>query len=116
MNSKTKEPKELLNNYLKGMKDLSYDKQDIIKSFEGLLQGIYAKGNLDIKTKELISIGISTYTNCEYTIVYHVNQALKAGATKEEIIEASLVSVAFGGITSMSYAVTLIKESIEAFS
>ncbi|MPW27112.1 carboxymuconolactone decarboxylase family protein [Alkalibaculum sp. M08DMB] len=114
MSSKPKEPKELLNKFLQGMKDLSSEKQAIFRPFDDLLKSIYNPGKLDEKTKVLISIGIAVYNRSEASIVYHVNQALKLGANEEEIIEAALVAVSSGGVASMSYCVTYVKDAIKA--
>jgi len=81
----------------------------------GLLGATFADGAVTIKTKELISVGIAAYNRCEYCIVYHVYKALEAGATREEILEAAMVAVGFGGGPSMAYSVTLLKESIDEF-
>ena len=64
---------------------------------------------------ELMSVAIGCYNRCEYCIVYHSYKALEAGASKEEILEAAMVSVAFGGGPSMAYTVTLLQECIDEF-
>ncbi len=71
--------------------------------------------SVDVKTKELISVAIAAYNRCEYCIVYHVYKAFEAGATKEEILDAAMVAVAFGGGPSMAYTSTLLKDSIKEF-
>lgn len=38
---------------------------------------------LDVKTKELISVGIAAYNRCKYCIVVHVYNAIQAGATRQ---------------------------------
>ena len=47
--------------------------------------------------------------------MYHSYKSFEAGATKEEILEAAMVSVAFGGGPSMAYAVTLLQACIDEF-
>lgn len=81
----------------------------------GLLGAAYEPKHLDLKTKELMSVAIGCYNRCEYCIVYHSYKALEAGASKEEILEAAMVSVAFGGGPSMAYTVTLLQECIDEF-
>lgn len=114
MSSKPKEPKELLNKFLQGMKDLSSERQFVYRPFDELLKSIFNPGKVDEKTKVFISIGIAVYSGNEHAMVYHINQALKLGATEEEIVEAALVAVVSGGIGSMSYCVTFIKDAIKA--
>ena len=42
-------------------------------------------------------------------------KAYEAGATREEILEAAMVAVAFGGGPSMAYTVTTLKDAVDEF-
>lgn len=108
-----KNRKEQLDSFLNGLNDMGKEAPGAVTAFMGLLKGTYAPGALDLKTKELISVAIGCYNRCEYCIVYHTNEALNAGATRAEIIEAGMVSVAFGGGPSMAYSVTALKETLD---
>jgi len=57
----------------------------------------YASGKLGKKYKEMIAIGISIHINCESCLEWHINEALNAASTKEEIIEAIGVGMEMGG-------------------
>lgn len=107
--------REILNSFIGGLENLSKTNPENVEAFMGLLGASYEPKALDLKTKELMSVAIACYNRCEYCIVYHSYKAFEAGATKEEIIEAAMVSVAFGGGQSMAYSVTLLKECIEEF-
>ena len=88
----------------------------MVEAFMGLLGSAYEPKALDLKTKELIRRPELAVTyRCEYCIVYHSYKAFEAGATKEEILEAAMVAVAFGGGPSMAYSVTLLKDCIAEF-
>jgi len=104
-----------LNDFLNGLNEMGREAPGAVGAFMGLLKGCYAPGALDLKTKELISVAIGCYNRCQYCIVYHTHEALKAGATREEIIEAAMVAVAFGGGPSMAYSVTTLKETLDEF-
>lgn len=106
----------MLNDFTGGFKCLSETNPECVKAFMGLLSASYKEDAMDVKTKELISIGIACYSRCEYCIVYHCYKAYEAGASKPEIMEAAMVSVAFGGGPSMAYSITLLKECIEEFA
>lgn len=108
--------KEQLDSFLGGLKSMSNEAPESVRAFMGLLDASYKAGAIDVKTKELISVAIGCYNRCVYCIVYHVSQALKAGATREEIIEAAMVAVAFGGGPSMAYSVTVLKETLDEFT
>lgn len=107
--------REMLNSFVGGLQDLSKTNPENVNAFAGLLGATYEARALDTKTKELISVAIGCFTRCEYCIVYHSYKAFEAGATKEEIIDAAMVAVAFGGGPSMAYSVTLLKDCIAEF-
>jgi AhpD family alkylhydroperoxidase len=107
--------RELLNNFQDGIGELSKTNPDEVNAFMNMMRATYKTEALGIKSKELISVGISCYNRCEYCIVYHTHKAIEAGATKEEILEAAMVAVGFGGGPSMAYSVTLLKECIKEF-
>jgi AhpD family alkylhydroperoxidase len=47
--------------------------------------------------KELIALGISLVLNCQSCLEWHIHQALKSGASKEQILEAIEVGIEMGG-------------------
>ncbi|ACB85744.1 carboxymuconolactone decarboxylase family protein [Natranaerobius thermophilus JW/NM-WN-LF] len=109
------DPKQLLNEFMEGLQSFEDEAPEQTQAFMNLLGASYKDEALSNKTKELISVAIGAYNRCEYCIAFHVYKALEAGATKEEIYESAMVSVAFGGGPSMAYSVTLVKKSVEAF-
>ncbi|MDO5039907.1 carboxymuconolactone decarboxylase family protein [Clostridium sp.] len=110
-----KDVRQMLNDFMNGLSSLGETNGENVNAFMNLLGTNYAEGAISTKTKELISIGIATYNRCEYCIVFHSYKALEAGATREEILEAAMVSVAFGGGPTMAYTVTLLKDCIDEF-
>lgn len=108
-------PREILNELMGGMKEVHQTNRDQMMGFRGFMESVMKPGALDTKTKELISVGIAAYNRCEYCIVMHVYKALEAGATGEEIMEAAMTAVTFGGGASMAYTTTLLKDSIKEF-
>ncbi len=110
-----KDPREMLNAFMGGLEEVGQTNEEQVGAFMNLLGAAYAPGKLDTKVKELISVAIGVYNRCEYCIVFHTYKALEAGATREEIMEAAMVSVAFGGGPTMAYSVTLLKDSLNEF-
>jgi len=52
----------------------------------GALGAAAAEGNvLDAKTRELIALAVAVTTRCESCIGVHADEAVKAGATEEEV-------------------------------
>jgi len=76
---------------------------------------VYTPGALDVKTKELIAAACSLIVDCKYCLAYHIREAIKAGATREELMEMGFVAGAQGGGPVMAYAMVHLKDAIDAF-
>ncbi len=111
----SKGPRELLNDFMNGLQTVGETNPTHIDAFMNLLGASYEPKTVDVKTKELISVAIAVYNRCEYCIAFHAFKALEAGATREEMLEAAMVAVAFGGGPSMAYSTTLLKDCIDEF-
>jgi AhpD family alkylhydroperoxidase len=107
--------REMLDSFVNGLGALGETNGEEVSAFMGLLGAAYEPKAMDLKSKELISVAIACFSRCEYCIVYHCYKALEAGASREEINEAAMVSVAFGGGPSIAYSVTLLKDSLDEF-
>ncbi len=107
--------RDMLKSFTDGIDDLAKDYNKETIGFVNMSEEMRKTKHLDIKTKELISIAISTYARCEYSVVYHTYKALEAGATKEEIMESGFIATACGGEFTMAYMITLLKEGVEEF-
>jgi len=70
---------------------------EITKAFGALFQSLMHDGALSVREKELIALGIGLAVRCEPCINLHVEKALKAGATREQILEAAGVAVMMQG-------------------
>lgn len=70
---------------------------------------------LDEKTKELIAIALSVGKQCSHCISSHVPAALKAGATKDEVMGATFVAVLMGGGPAFMYAKE-VRKALDDFS
>lgn len=86
-----------------------------MSGFSRLHRKAVEDGVLDSKAKELMALAISVAIRCEGCIAYHVHDALKAGATRPEIMEAIGVAILMGGAPSSVYA-TYAMDAIEQFS
>jgi AhpD family alkylhydroperoxidase len=78
--------------------------------FATLKRQALADGVLSTKSKELIALGIAIVIRCDGCIAYHVHDALKAGASREEIVETIGVAVLMGGGPAAVYG----SEALEA--
>lgn len=108
-------PSEKLNDMFKGMGTLGDEAPELSAAFIQMDQAAYVEGELERKYKELIGLAIALFTRCEYCMPLHVKQALENGASREEILEACAVAVAFGGSPSMSYLATTVLDALDEF-
>ena len=65
--------------------------RDIYKGF--YKETYFSQTALDLKTKELIAIGVSAVVKCEGCLVGHIKKALELGLTKHEISDALVVAI-----------------------
>jgi AhpD family alkylhydroperoxidase len=82
-----------------------------MSAFFQLSGAAMADGALSSKSKQLIALGIGVTLRCDGCIAYHVHDAMRAGATRQEIMETIGVAVFMGGGPSMVYGC----EAMEAF-
>ena len=69
----------------------------VMRAFGTLAGAATEDGALDHKTKELMAVAISVVIRCDGCIAYHTYAAIKAGATRDEAVEAIGVAVEMGG-------------------
>lgn len=72
-------------------------KSKTYRAFLDMERAAYADGALAKKHKELIAVGISVVIDCESCMQWHIDQAAKAGACAEEVLEALEVGMEMGG-------------------
>jgi AhpD family alkylhydroperoxidase len=106
--------KESVDQVMNMMEELSQYEPKSLRNFKAFMGEVLREGTLDTKTKELIAIGTSITARCKYCIAIHVDKALKAGATKEEIMEAATVAILMGGGPAMTYIVE-VKKALDEY-
>ena len=104
-----------LERFRKGVETLGRAMPESIEGFFTFITAAQKESVLTVREKELIAIGISLYHRCEECIVVHVVNALEAGCTREEILEAAGMAVVFGGGPSLGAAATVLLEALDAF-
>ncbi len=76
---------------------------EIMAGFSLLHKAASNDSALDAKTKELIALAIAIVVRCDGCIAFHVHDVLKAGASKEEIVDAIGVAIMMGGGPAVVY-------------
>jgi AhpD family alkylhydroperoxidase len=69
----------------------------VYAAFTEMERAAFSDGALAKRDKELIAIGISVTKDCESCMQWHIEQAAKAGATFEQVLEAVEVAIEMGG-------------------
>ena len=69
---------------------------DVLKAFQDFNQAVFAEEgpSLDLKTRELIALAVAAFSKCVYCIDAHSKKAGAAGATEQELAEATWVATA----------------------
>jgi len=68
----------------------------VFKAFLEMEKVTFCDGALSKKNKELIAAAIGVVTNCESCMQWHIEQAIKEGATEREVLEAIEVAIEMG--------------------
>ncbi len=71
-------------------------------------------GALSSKMKQIIMVSVSVAQQCEWCITYHTKKALDYGATRDELLEACMVTSLMAGGPSMMYS-KLVIDAITEF-
>ncbi len=73
-----------------------------------------ADGVLSTKVKELIALAIGINVRCDGCISFHVRDSLRAGVSRQEIVETIGVAIFMGGGPSLMYGCEAL-EALEQF-
>ncbi|MCB1759976.1 MAG: carboxymuconolactone decarboxylase family protein [Gammaproteobacteria bacterium] len=78
-----------------------------VKSYRPFLeveQQAFRSGALAKREKELMALAISIVSKCEPCMEWHLDQALQAGASDEQVYETIDVAIEMGGGQAIAYA------------
>src|SRR4026208_1328196 len=67
---------------------------EAFKAFVAFDEAVVKFGVIPLKYKELMAVAVALTTQCPYCIEIHSKKARKAGATEQELAEATLVAAA----------------------
>ena len=107
--------KEKLQEIKKLIGELQKDAPEEINAFLNFLQKAEKDSAISAKNKELINVALSVAAQCEWCIAFHTQNAIKLGASKEELIEAGMQAVVMHGGPALMYMTPLLN-AIEEFS
>jgi AhpD family alkylhydroperoxidase len=103
------EMKEAMQDVKRAMGELNRQVPEEMKGFSEFMGAVLKPGQLDLKTKELIALGMALTARCKYCIGIHTEKALVAGASPAEIWEVATVAIMMGGGPALTYVAELRK-------
>jgi AhpD family alkylhydroperoxidase len=86
---------------------------EVFAAFVEMEKAAFSPGALSTRYKELIGVGIAIATHCESCMQWHIEQAVDAGATEREVLEAVEVAMEMGGghaIVSARFALEVMEQ------
>ncbi|KVN53135.1 carboxymuconolactone decarboxylase family protein [Burkholderia anthina] len=92
--------KELMNR----MGEIAAISPDTLKGYQLIAGASQKNGRIDAKTRELISLAVAITARCDGCITVHTAEALKHGATKEEIADALSIAVSVNTGAALVYS------------
>jgi len=85
---------------------------EVFEGFNTLIQSLINAKGLDPKTKQLIYIGMKAAQGDESAVFFHVPLAKNAGATRNEIKEAILLTLPVCGVKGIN---TCLVKALDAY-
>lgn len=82
-------------------------------AFLGFLNKAESGKALGIREKELINVALAVAAQCEWCIAFHVEQAVKSSASRDEIMEAGFMAVIMHGGPAYMYMTPLLQALAE---
>ncbi len=77
---------------------------ELMQGYVGMGKGSATRNVLGPKVRELIALAVAATTRCDTCIAVHVAEAVKQGATREEVLEALTVAVELNAGAALVYS------------
>ncbi len=100
---------ELYNSLIKYWEKRSQVLPDVAAAGDAVRDAVYKDGALSHKVKRLIAMAVALGIGCMPCIIGQTKQAVEAGATKEEVLEAASVLLAIHGTSGYSESWRVVK-------
>lgn len=81
-------------NHLKQIGTIGENSPETMKAFQEFDKIALRDGAIPVKYKELMAIAVALTTQCPYCLEIHKANAIKAGASEEELAEVTFVAAA----------------------
>lgn len=84
-----------------------------IEAWRNFSKTVFQDGALPEKTKHLIAIAVAHVTQCPYCIRSHTKQAIRIGATQQEIMESIWVAAEMRAGAAVAHSALAIDEMMD---
>ncbi|WP_232821118.1 carboxymuconolactone decarboxylase family protein [Dyella sp. C11] len=95
---------------MRKLKSLGAKAPETWKSYLAFDEAARADGVVPKKYKELMAVAVALTTQCPYCIEIHKAEAVKAGATEEELVETAFVAADLRAGGTITHATHLISD------
>jgi AhpD family alkylhydroperoxidase len=85
---------------------------EVAAAFNNLIMAVVKRPALDAKTKQLIYIAMKAAMGDDAAVKAHIPMARAVGATREEVIDAILMTVTVSGIRGVAHC---LPDAVEQF-
>jgi AhpD family alkylhydroperoxidase len=86
---------------------------EVMNALSGLHSEVVKDGALSARTKEIMMVGIAVALRCEYCLWKHVPEAVRLGATREEILEAVSTAILMAGGPAVAYGSVVVLKILD---
>lgn len=86
---------------------------DTMTAWREFNKAVFSDGALPSLTKQLIAVAVAHTTQCPYCIKGHVKQALRQGATEEQLMEAIWVAAEMRAGGAYAHSAVALKEMVD---
>lgn len=87
---------------------------EIIDSWRNFSRTVFKEGALPEKTKQLIAVAVAHVTQCPYCIRSHTKNALRKGASQQEIMEAVWIAAEMRAGAAYTHSIIAMDEMEKA--
>lgn len=95
------------------LRKLGQEIPKVKKGFSQFSAEVIKDGALSAKIKEIMAVALAVGLRCEYCVRFHVPEAVKAGASRVEILEAAGVSMLMAGGPTETYSAVVLLEVLD---
>ena len=95
---------------MRKLKSLGTNAPNTWKAYLAFDEAARSDGAIPRKYKELIAVAVALTTQCPYCVEIHKGEALKAGATEPELVEAAFVAADLRAGGTITHATHLVSE------